>query len=174
MLCLGGLLLKRRRLILAWLLLLLPAAGAGLQWARSYTHRDIFLWGSGPSNGRCEVCRLYSSSGRLIFLSHTYPVAEAGAEGPVPFAFYTGNRDATAGRATEVYGQISQAGAPSFEAAGLMYSRHFASLESGEHLWTSLVVPWWMLTALALASAGWVAWRFWWRRAKNAAPQTGG
>ena len=151
--------MKRRRLILAWLLMLLPAAGAGVQWARSYTRRDIFVWGNGPSNGRCEVCRLYSSSGRLIFLSHTYPEPEEGGEGPVPFAFYSGDRDATAGRAREVYGQIAQAGAPSFDVAGLMYSRHLASLESGEHLWASLVVPWWMIAVGALAPAAWVGWR---------------
>jgi hypothetical protein len=163
--------LKRRRLILVWLLLLLPAAGAGVQWAHSYSHRDIFVWGNAQAPGRCEMCRLYSSSGRLVFLSHSYPVPEG--EGPVPFAFYSGDRDATAERATEVYGQMFQAGAPSFDVVGIMYSRHFASLESGDRLWTCLVVPWWVLTVVALAPAGWVAWRVLSRRTGESAPQAG-
>jgi hypothetical protein len=40
-----------------------------------------------------------------------------------------------------------------------MYSRHLASLESGEHLWASLLVPWWMIAVGALAPAAWVGWR---------------
>jgi len=150
---------KRRRLILVWFLLLLPAAGAGAQWARSYGRRDIFVWGNGQPPGRCEVCRAYSSSGRFVFLSHSYPLPEGGDEGPMPFAFYTGDRNVTAERAKEVYGQMAQAGAPSLDVAGIMYSRHLASLQSGEHLWTCLVVPWWALTVVALTPAGWVAWR---------------
>jgi hypothetical protein len=150
---------KRRRLILTWVLLLLPGVLAGVQWRRSYSHRDIFVWGNERPGPRREVCRLYSSSGRFIFLSHSYPVPDDEDGNAVPFAFYSGDRAATAERAQEAYSQIFQAGPPTFDVAGVMYARHLGALSSGEHLWTCLIVPWWLLGVAALIPAASVGWR---------------
>jgi hypothetical protein len=151
--------MTRRRPILVWTLLLLPGLAAAAQWVRSYVRRDIVVWGSEQSGSRREVCRLYSGGGRLVFVSQSYPVPDDDAEGPVRFAHYTGDRAATAERAKEVYQQMFQSGAPSVDFGGLQYSQHFASLPSGDRLWTSLVVPWWMVTAAALTPAASAAWR---------------
>jgi hypothetical protein len=151
--------MKRRRLILVWALLLLPGLAAGAQWARSYARRDVLVWGNELPGPRREACWLYSSSGRVIFVSQSYPVPEEDAEGPVRLAYHTGDRAATARWAREVSVQLFQSGAPSVDVGGLQYSQHFAALSSGDRVWTSLVVPWWLVMIAALSPAASVAWR---------------
>ena len=140
----------RGRAILAAVLLVAPAAVAGGLWWRSYSRRDILVWGNDQSGQRVELCRLYSSWGRVGFLSYSRPLEPGESTGGAPFQFHTGDRASTELQAGEVRNQLQQAGVLKTNALGAAYSQHVGTLASGEHAWTAAVLPWWMVTAVAL------------------------
>ena len=142
--------MNRRRAILAAALLVAPAVVAGALWWRSYHRRDILVWGNEQARQRVELCRLYSSWGRVGFLSYSRPLEPGESRGGVPFQFHTGDRASTELQAAEVRNQLQQAGVLKTNALGAAYSQHVGSLAGGEHAWTAAVVPWWMVTAAAL------------------------
>src|SRR5438045_9169041 len=66
---------KRGRIVVVTLSLLPLLAAAGL-WARSYWRRDLATWEADRAESRRVECGLYSSRGRVCFISHSQPLDE--------------------------------------------------------------------------------------------------
>ena len=142
-----GALRRLRRL----LLIALPfALAAAVMWGRSYVRRDAVVWEGDRGQNRRLTCRLVSGGGRVTFVSYSCP-APAG-RGPRPLSFITGDYAATDGMAGDVATHTQQAGIIQTNALGLAYSQHAGAMESGRHVWTATVVPWWFISAMVLAA----------------------
>jgi hypothetical protein len=138
-----------RRRILWTSVALAPAVLAAVLWVRSYWRRDRLAWETERPEARRAACQLYSSRGRLCFASYSRP-----AEGhAAPWLFQSGDRASTSDMAEEVHLQLQQAGVMGTGAFGFAWSQHVASLLSGTHAWTGMMVPWWALTLLMTAPA---------------------
>jgi hypothetical protein len=139
---------KRGRIVVISLGLLPLLAAAGL-WARSYWRRDLVTWEAERPESRRATCGLYSSRGRVCFISHSQQLDE-----PAPptkgMAWQSGDRASTVPLADLVRNQLQQAGVLDSSQVLPSYSQYVGAMSSGTHVWTGMVVPWWVVTALAV------------------------
>src|SRR4051812_7782787 len=139
---------KRGRVVVVGLSVLPLLAAAGL-WARSYWRRDLVTWEADRAESRRVECGLYSSRGRVCFISHSQPLDEP-ASPTERIAWESGDRASTVSLSDEVSNQLQQAGVLDSSQLSPSYSQHVGAMSSGTHVWTGVMVPWWIVTALAL------------------------
>src|SRR5438105_7937731 len=152
---------KRGRIVVVGLTGLPLVAAAGL-WARSYWRRDLVSWEADRPESRRAACGLYSSRGRVCFISHSQPTQEP-APPPKSMSWQSGDRASTGALSDLVSNQLEQAGVLHRNPLGLSYSQHVGEMSSATHVWTGVVVPWWVVTGLALAPP---VYSIWWTRRK--------
>src|SRR4051812_42953610 len=140
---------KRGRVVVVGLSVLPFLAAAGL-WARSYWRRDLVTWAADRAESRRVEGGLYCSRGRVCFISHSEPLDEP-ASPTQGIAWQSGDRASTIPIADLVRNQLQQAGVLDSSQLSPSYSQHVGAMSSGTHVWTGMVVPWWIVTALALA-----------------------
>lgn len=151
--------MTRRRRILLFLLALIPVAATSVLWARSYRRRDRLIWDTDRPDSRRATCQVYSSWGRFNLLSYSRPSpGESGAD-RTPLSFESGNRADTEPIGEAVRNHLQQAGVMRVNALGFGYGQHVGAMSSGNHVWTAMVIPWWSITAVALALPAYLSYR---------------